>query len=124
MTGNAALTLNWTPPGGAKIAMPLTSLRPRYSLETRTTVDDSNTATPAPVTHTSVRHRSRRPGARNGHANGARPGRGETDDHDVRNGWVPASPARTMPGGNTYTYEYYLNGAGRPSLKCAVHRGQ
>ena len=53
VSGNAALTLNWTPPGSAKVAVPLNMLRPRYSLATRSTVDDSNTATPTLVTHTS-----------------------------------------------------------------------
>ena len=113
VTGNAALTLNWTPPGGAKVAIPLSVLRPRYSLATRSTVDDSNAATPVVVTHTS--YDSATVDAALGMVvqtvqDPAGAKLATTTTYET--GGFRRRTARTLPGGNVYNYEYYANTAG------------
>ena len=107
-SGNAALTLNWTPSGGAKVAIPVDRFRPRYSLQTRTTAStNSGVDAPAQVTHTSY------------DAPGVDPALGMitkvTEDPAglklaTSTGYEAAGyrrrTSRTLPAGNTYTYEY------------------
>ena len=107
-SGNAALTLNWTPSGGAKVAIPVDRFRPRYSLQTRTSASTNSTAdAPAQVTHTSY------------DAPGVDPALGMitkvTEDPAglklaTTTGYEAAGyrrrTSRTLPAGNTYSYEY------------------
>ena len=107
-SGNAALTLNWTPSGGAKVAIPVDRFRPRYSLQTRTTATTNNSVdAPAQVTHTSY------------DAPGLDPALGMitmvTEDPTglklaTSTGYETAGYrrriSRTLPAGNTYTYDY------------------
>ncbi len=114
ITGNASLTLNWTPPSSAKVAIPIDRFRPRYSLQTRSTVASNNaTDAPAQVTHTSY------------DTGGIDPGLGivtmVTEDPaglklQTVTGYETAGYrrriSRTLPAGNVYGYEYYSGNAG------------
>jgi RHS repeat-associated protein len=116
-SGNASLTLNWTPPSAAKVAVPIERLRPRYSLQTRTTVANNNaTDAPSQVTHTTY------------DASGIDPALGMvtkvTEDPaglalDTLTGYETGGyrrrTSRTLPAGNQYTYEYYTTNAGADS---------
>jgi RHS repeat-associated protein len=113
LSGNAALTLNWTPQGGAKVAIPVDRFRPRYSLQTRSTVATNNTTdAPAQVTHTSF------------DTGGLDPALGMvtqvTEDPTGLNlktvtgyetGGYRRRISRTLPAGNATTYAYYTGNA-------------
>lgn len=107
-TGSAALKLRWAGPSVSQQDLPTSVLRPRYGLPTRTTVDDSTTATPSMVTHIEYT------------ASGIDPALGlatrETVDPGGLNlvtttGYETSSYrrrlTRTLPAGNTTNYEYY-----------------
>jgi large repetitive protein len=112
-SGNAALTLNWTPPAAAKVAIPVERFRPRYSLQTRATVATNDaTNAPAQVTHTSY------------DTNGMDPALGMvsavTEDpigmklvttSGYEAGGYRRRTSRTLPAGNAYTYDYYSGNA-------------
>jgi YD repeat-containing protein len=51
-TGTTALELRWTPPGGSSGAVPSTSVAPRYSMATASTVDDRPTDNTTRVSET------------------------------------------------------------------------
>lgn len=51
-TGNASLTLYWTPPGQAAAIVPGSALSPRYGLETTKTTEDTTSGSPSEVTST------------------------------------------------------------------------
>ena len=106
-SGNAKIAVNWTPPGGSKTAVPLNSLRPAYSLSTRTTTYDSGGA-PTQVVHTSFDTGGLDPAL-------AIPTQETIDPAGLQLtttvGYETAGyrrrTSRTLPAGNKYNYEYY-----------------
>src|SRR5205814_7027452 len=48
-TGNASISLYWTPPGQAGAIVPGSALSPRYGLETTKTTEDTTTGSPSEV---------------------------------------------------------------------------
>lgn len=105
--GNAKITLNWTPPAGTKVAVPLSSLRPAYSLPTRITVYDSGGA-PAQVAHTSYDTGGLDPALGMPTQEVIDPaGLSLTTMIGYETAGYQRRTSRTLPAGNTYNYEYY-----------------
>ncbi|CAN0144231.1 unnamed protein product, partial [Phaeothamnion confervicola] len=112
VSGNAKLAAQWSGPGVSTQAIPTSALRPRYSLQTRATVDDSSADAPAQVSHTEYS------------ATGIDPALGlatrvTVDPRNTRltttttfeTAGLRRRTARTLPGGNQTTYDYYSSGA-------------
>ncbi len=114
--GPAALRLQWAGPGVATQDVPLSALRPNYGLPTRTTVDDNSFATPTMVTHTEYT-------AAGLDAAWGLPTREVVDPTGLKltttTGYETTGfrrrVSRTLPAGNTTTYEYYGATEGAPT---------
>ncbi|HRE00519.1 MAG TPA: hypothetical protein PLV68_04420, partial [Ilumatobacteraceae bacterium] len=111
--GPGVLNVQWAGPGVAQQYLPTSALRPAYGLVTRTTVHDSNPASPPQITHTeytatgidaalgmATRVTVDPAGARLTTTTGY-----ETSGYRRRT-------SRTLPGGSATTYDYYAPSAG------------
>jgi large repetitive protein len=108
-TGGASFNLNWSGPGiTGTVALPTSSLRPRYGLVTTTTVDDSGGATPSTVTTTSYSAPGIDPVY--GLATSVTTG-GLTTSTGYESAGYRRRVSRTLPAGNATTYEYYADSA-------------
>ena len=113
-SGNAKLTINWTPPAGTKTAVPLSALRPAYSLATRITTHDNGGDAPTHSTHISYDTGGLDPAVGLVSQTVEDPaGLKLTHTNTYEPGTYRRRLTRTLPAGNTYTYQYYTaTGAG------------
>ena len=108
-TGLAGFSLTWAGPGiTGTVAVPVTSLKPRYGLVTSSTTDDSGGATPSLTTATIYSTAGLDPvfGLPVTVTSG-----GLTTSTGYETGGYRRRTSRTLPAGNQATYEYYANAA-------------
>lgn len=112
-SGNAKVTINWTPPGGSKVALPTSALRPAYSLATRTTVHDNSVDAPSHATHISYDTGGLDPAIGLVSQTVEDPaGLKLTHTNTYETGIYRRRVTRTLPAGNSYSYEYYTASGG------------
>ena len=113
-SGNAKLTINWTPPAGTKTAVPISALRPAYSLATRVTTHDDGGDAPTHNTHISYDTGGLDPAIGLVTQTVEDPaGLKLTHTNTYEAGNYRRRLTRALPAGNSYNYEYYTtSGAG------------
>ncbi|CAM9573866.1 unnamed protein product, partial [Phaeothamnion confervicola] len=112
-TGDAAVTLYWTPPSSSQVVVPGTALHPDYNFPTQTTTYTSNTATDVST--------ATLPTPAYGQV-------GTIADDGLSTAYTYETPGsgwgraltRTLPAGNSWSFTYYGDVATLTSTVCGV----